>query len=78
MRYSNQLETIDPLEEGVRRELLSEKFTVLVGYISIPWFIDKLALFYISRSVIGYVTGLKPIWRWFSGVFLNKLHSSQQ
>ncbi|KAL5104132.1 Tyrosine-protein phosphatase non-receptor type 9 [Taenia crassiceps] len=29
MRYSNQLEAIDPLEEGVRRELLSEKFTVL-------------------------------------------------
>ncbi len=30
MRYSNQLEAIDPMEEGVRRELLSEKFTVLV------------------------------------------------
>ncbi|VUZ44427.1 unnamed protein product [Hymenolepis diminuta] len=29
MRYSNQLEAIDPLEDGVRRELLSEKFTVL-------------------------------------------------
>ncbi|VDD80804.1 unnamed protein product [Mesocestoides corti] len=29
MRYSNQLEAIDPMEEGVRRELLSEKFTVL-------------------------------------------------
>ncbi|KAM7533836.1 hypothetical protein Aperf_G00000108800 [Anoplocephala perfoliata] len=29
MRYSNQLEVIDPLEDGVRRELLSEKFTVL-------------------------------------------------
>nr|VZI34824.1 unnamed protein product [Spirometra erinaceieuropaei] len=29
MRYSQQLEHIDPLDEGVRRELLSEKFTVL-------------------------------------------------
>ncbi|VDN99161.1 unnamed protein product [Rodentolepis nana] len=36
MRYSNQLEAIDPLEDGVRRELLSEKFTVLLRVVI--WF----------------------------------------
>lgn len=33
MRYTENVDSIDPLEDGVRRELLSGKFTVLVSLI---------------------------------------------
>lgn len=48
MRYTENVDSIDPLEDGVRKELLSGKFTVLVSYLT-TYFPLKRYTYLLSR-----------------------------